>query len=179
MRKLFTVFILLFTAAMAFAQNEIIVQTHNVVAVDEQFNVTFIIEGENKPSAFTWTPGEDFNVLWGPQQGHSTSVSMVNGKTTKSVQSTYTYVLKPVKAGKFTIPVATAKVKGEEISSKPVTIEVVAAGSNSSRQQSQSSNQSQQSQHAHADDDHHQQQRYCARAYAIFPVSHSETPPGI
>ena len=146
MRKLFTVFILLFTAAMAFAQNEIIVQTHNVVAVDEQFNVTFIIEGENKPSAFTWTPGEDFNVLWGPQQGHSTSVSMVNGKTTKSVQSTYTYVLKPVKAGKFTIPVATAKVKGEEISSKPVTIEVVAAGSNSSRQQSQSSNQSQQSQ---------------------------------
>ena len=145
MRKLFTVFILLFTAAMAFAQNEILVQTHNVVAVDEQFNVTFIIEGENKPSAFTWTPGEDFNVLWGPQQGHSTSVSMVNGKTTKSVQSTYTYVLKPVKAGKFTIPVATAKVKGEEISSKPVSIEVVAAGSNS-RQQSQSSAQGQQSQ---------------------------------
>ena len=145
MRKLFTVFILLFTAAMAFAQNEILVQTHNVVAVDEQFNVTFIIEGENKPSAFTWTPGEDFNVLWGPQQGHSTSVSMVNGKTTKSVQSTYTYVLKPVKAGKFTIPVATAKVKGEEISSKPVSIEVVAAGSNS-RQQSHSSAQGQQSQ---------------------------------
>ncbi len=145
MRKLFTVFILLFTAAMAFAQNEILVQTHNVVAVDEQFNVTFIIEGENKPSAFTWTPGEDFNVLWGPQQGHSTSVSMVNGKTTKSVQSTYTYVLKPVKAGKFSIPVATAKVKGEEISSKPVSIEVVAAGSNS-RQQSQSSAQGQQSQ---------------------------------
>ena len=145
MRKLFTVFILLFTAAMAFAQNEILVQTHNVVAMDEQFNVTFIIEGENKPSAFTWTPGEDFNVLWGPQQGHSTSVSMVNGKTTKSVQSTYTYVLKPVKAGKFTIPTATAKVKGNEISSKPVTIEVVAAGTNN-RQQSQPSAQGQQSQ---------------------------------
>ncbi len=118
---------MLLSAAMAFAQTEIQVQTHNVVAADEQFNVTFIIEGESKSSDFTWSPGEDFQLLWGPQQGRSTSVQMVNGKTTKSVQTTYSYVLRPVKAGKFTISQASAKVKGNTITSKPVAIEVVAA----------------------------------------------------
>ncbi len=125
----------LFAAAVAFAQTEILVQTHNVVAADEQFNVTFIIEGEAKSSDFTWSPGEDFQLLWGPQQGRSTSVQMVNGKTTKSVQTTYSYVLRPVKAGKYTIAPASAKVKDNTITSKPVSIEVVAAGTSSSRSQ--------------------------------------------
>ena len=33
-------------AFVGYAQSEIRVETHNVVAADEQFNVTFIIEGE-------------------------------------------------------------------------------------------------------------------------------------
>ena len=120
------------SAIMAFAQSAIQVQMHNVVAADEQFNVTFIIEGEDKPSDFTWTPGDDFQLLWGPQQGRSTSVQMINGKTTKSVQTTYSYVLRPVKPGKFTIARASARVKGKEIFSEPVAVEVVASGSSSS-----------------------------------------------
>ena len=83
MRKLLASVFLLFAAVTAFAQTEIKVETHNVVAVDEQFNVTFIIEGENNPSGFTWEPGDDFSLLWGPQQGRSTSVQVINGKTSK------------------------------------------------------------------------------------------------
>ncbi|MGM9735498.1 MAG: BatD family protein [Candidatus Cryptobacteroides sp.] len=124
------------TAMSSLAQNTIKVETHNVVGEDEQFNVTFIIEGENSPSDFSWTPSEDFQLLWGPQSGRSTSVSIMNGKRTKSVQSTYTYVLKPVKAGTFQLPLATAKVKGTEISSSPVSIEVVPSGTASSSQSS-------------------------------------------
>ncbi|EJW92018.1 hypothetical protein EVA_19875, partial [gut metagenome] len=71
------------------------------MAVDEQFNVTFIIEGENNPTDFTWSPSKDFQLLWGPQQGRSTSISIVNGKRSKSVQTTYTYVLTAVKEGKY------------------------------------------------------------------------------
>ncbi len=134
----------LFSAAAAFAQTEIQVQTHNVVAADEQFNITFIIEGEAKSSDFTWSPGEDFQLLWGPQQGRSTSMQMINGKTTKSVQTTYSYVLRPTRTGKFTIAQASAKVKGNTITSKPVTIEVVAAGSSGQgRSQSQGGQQTQ------------------------------------
>ena len=50
MKRLFTSVLLAFMAVMAFAQTSIKVQTHNVVAADEQFNVTFIIEGEDKSS---------------------------------------------------------------------------------------------------------------------------------
>ena len=125
---------------LAYAQTEIQVQVHNVVAEDEQFNVTFVIEGEAKSSDFAWSPGDDFQLLWGPQQGRSTSVQIVNGKTTKSVQTTYSYVLRPVKTGKFTIARAVARVKGQEIHSDPVTVEVVASGaSRSSQSQSQQS----------------------------------------
>lgn len=134
--------LLAFIAVITFAQTSIKVQTHNVVAADEQFNVTFIIEGEDKSSDFAWEPGEDFQLLWGPQQGRSTSVQIINGKTTKSVQTTYSYVLRPVKTGKFTLARASAKVKGQDIYSQPTTIEVVASGSSSSSSSgSQSSSQ--------------------------------------
>lgn len=132
MKRLLLTAFMFISAIMAFAQSAIQVQMHNVVAADEQFNVTFIIEGEDKPSDFTWTPGDDFQLLWGPQQGRSTSVQMINGKTTKSVQTTYSYVLRPVKPGKFTIARASARVKGKEIFSEPVAVEVVASGSSSS-----------------------------------------------
>ncbi len=129
MRKLFLTALTVLSAVLSYAQTEIQVQTHNVVDLDEQFNITFIIEGESKSSDFNWSPGEDFQLLWGPQQGSSTSVQIVNGKTTKSVQKTYSYVLKPVKAGKFTIAQASAKVGGRTIHSKPVSVEVVSSKS--------------------------------------------------
>ena len=121
-------------AALAYGQTDIKVEVHNVVAADEHFNVTFIVEGESSPTDFEWNPGNDFQLLWGPQQGHSTSIQVINGKRTRSEQTTFTYVLKPVKEGKFTLPKATAKVKGKEISSKDVEVQVVGSSSSSQRQ---------------------------------------------
>lgn len=146
MKKLFLTAISILTAVVAFAQSGISVEAPNVVAADEQFNVTFIIEGEESPTDFTWTSNDDFQVQWGPQQGKSTSIQIINGKRSKTVQSTYTYVLRPVKAGKFTLPTATAKVKGNLISSTPTVIEVAAAGASSSRQQQPSNPQAQRQQ---------------------------------
>lgn len=120
------------SAIAASAQTEIKVEAPNVVAADEQFNVTFIIEGENDPSDFQWNPGNDFQVLWGPQSGHSTSIQIINGKRSKSVQTTYTYVLRPNAAGRFDISPATAKVRGKEIKSAPYSIQVASAGAASS-----------------------------------------------
>ena len=121
------------SAIVAYSQTDIKVEVHRVVEEGEQFNITFIIEGENSVSDFSWTPSEEFQLLWGPQSGKSSSVQIVNGKMTKSVQTTYTYVLRADSAGKYIIPSATAKVKKTEISSRPVQIEVVAG----QRQQSQ------------------------------------------
>ena len=145
MRKLFLTAWACLSAVLMYAQTEIKVEAPNVVAADEQFNITFIIEGEDGPTDFQWASGEDFQVLWGPQSGRSTSIQVINGKRSKSVQSTYTYVLRPKAAGTFTVGKATAKVKGKEITSSPFSIQVAAAGaasSSSSQQAQQSSGQS-------------------------------------
>ena len=117
----------------AFAQTEIKVDAPNIVESDEQFNVTFIIEGSSRPGNFSWAPGDDFTLVWGPQSGSSSSVSIINGKRTSSSQFTYTYIIAPKKTGKFTLPQATAKVKGEMISSAPLQIEVLSGGSSSNQ----------------------------------------------
>ena len=131
---------LLAGAVSAFAQNSIRVDAPSVVGADEQFNVTFIIEGENAPSDFQWNPSADFQLVWGPQRGTSTSISVINGKKTKNSQTTYTYVLMPKKTGTFQLGQATATVKGNTISSGNSSIEVVSNGS-SQRQQSSGSRQ--------------------------------------
>ncbi len=153
MRKLFISIVLLLSALAVYAQTSIQVQSHKVVSIDEQFNVTFVIEGA-KPTDFSWDPGADFDLVWGPQQGRSTSVQIINGKRTESSQTTYSYILRPLKAGKFTLARANAKVKGNEIYSDPHVIEVVSSGSSSgqSSQPSQSQPARQQAQQGNISD---------------------------
>ena len=128
MKRIATTILFAWAALAAFAQNSIQVEVHNIVGLDERFNVTFVIEGEAQPSDFNWAPTDAFQLVWGPQKGTSTSVRIVNGKTTRSSQTTYTYILLPKKTGSFTLPAATAQVKGNTISSNPVNVEVVENG---------------------------------------------------
>ena len=129
MKKLSVLFLLVLTSVSVWAQTSIRVDVQNIVGADEQFNVTFIIEGDSRPSSFSWSPGDDFQLVWGPQSGSSTSISIVNGKRTKTSQFTYTYILSPRRAGKFSLPAATAVVGGETLTSKSASVEVVAGGS--------------------------------------------------
>ena len=130
---------MLLSCAAAFAQTSIKVNVPDVVAADEQFNVIFVIEGENAPSSFEWEPSDAFQVVWGPQKGSSTSISIVNGKRSKTSQTTFTYVLLPKHTGNAVIPEATATVAGKEITSQKKSINIVSGGSSSSQGQSSSS----------------------------------------
>jgi len=129
MKKLLTILFSLAASLSLMAQESISVKVQNLVSVDEQFNVTFIIESEDSPSDFQWSAGDDFQLVWGPQKGSSTSISIVNGTRTKSSQTTYTYVLMPKRAGTFTLRSATATIKGRSISSREASVEVVQSSS--------------------------------------------------
>ena len=128
MKRLTASLTLLLTGLCLWAQPRIRVEVHNIVELQERFNVVFVVEGENSPSDFQWEPGEDFTLVWGPQKGSSTSIQMVNGKTTRSSQTSYTYILQAKNTGTFTLPPATAKVKGTPVQSKAVTLQVVSSG---------------------------------------------------
>jgi hypothetical protein len=84
-----------------------------------------------------------FEFLGGPQSSQSSSFSMVNGKTTQSINVSYTFYYQAVKEGTFTIPPATIKVKKETYRSNPLTIEVVKSTTQVPQQQNQQSNQQQ------------------------------------
>ncbi len=133
---------LMLAGVLAFAQNRIKVDAPNMVSADEQFNVTFIIEGDERPSSFSWEVSSDFSLVWGPQKGESTSISIINGKRTKSSQYTFTYIVSPKATGHFELAAASAKIKGETVYSSTFPIEVLAGSSSSSSQSSSSSSQS-------------------------------------
>ena len=132
MKKVFLMFFLAVQAFMMSAQSTLRVEAPNMVAADEQFNVTFILDGEDSPSDFTWEPGNDFQLVWGPQKGRSSSLQIINGKRTKSTQHTFTYILLPKSTGTFMLPGASAKVKGKDVVSPDVSLEVVGGGNASS-----------------------------------------------
>ena len=138
MKKLFCIVAFLLTAIFQMsAQNVIRVEAPDVVAVNEQFNVTFIIEGEKSPSDFQWSSGDDFQLVWGPQKGSSSSIQIINGKRSSSHQTTFTYILIPKATGTFQLPVATALLSGDRISSTQASIQVVSDGASSSRSSGQ------------------------------------------
>ena len=138
MKKLFCIIAFLLTAIFQMsAQNVIRVEAPDVVAVNEQFNVTFIIEGEKSPSDFQWSSGDDFQLVWGPQKGSSSSIQIINGKRSSSHQTTFTYILIPKATGTFQLPAATALLSGDRISSTQASIQVVSDGASSSQSSGQ------------------------------------------
>ena len=152
MKRIVSIIAAALAAISAWAQPSIRVEVHNIVELQERFNVGFVVEGENSPSDFQWEAGDDFTVVWGPQKGSSTSIQIINGKTTRTSQTTYTYILQARKTGTFTLPPATAKIKGTQIQSKAVQIQVVGSGGSGS-QAAQQQSQSQSQQAARGDSD--------------------------
>ncbi len=141
MKKVFAAAAAWLLALAAWAQPSIRVEVHNIVEVQERFNVVFVVEGEHSPSDFQWEAGDDFSVVWGPQKGSSTSIQIVNGKTTRSAQTSYTYILQAKKTGTFTLQPAVATVKGTQIRSRSATVQVVDGGSQQGGSAQQNSSQ--------------------------------------
>ncbi len=122
-----TIFILIAALLPLNLFAQIRVQAPSVVALDEQFNLVFTVEGD-RPSNFQWECPSDFTLVWGPQQSSSSSVSIVNGKRTSSRQTSYTYILMPTKEGIFSLPAATATAGKRTLTSPGQSIRVVAGG---------------------------------------------------
>lgn len=116
---------LFFAVAFPLLSQTIKIEAPNVVAVGEQFNLTFAIEGEKAPTDFNWETPSDFKRVWGPAKGSSSQVSNINGKITKTSTFSYTYVLIANSAGTFTLPAATATINGKTVTSSTKSIQVV------------------------------------------------------
>jgi hypothetical protein len=115
-------FLLLFTSAL-FAQEFTATVSPASVAVGDQLQVTFTLNGSG--SNFHAPTFENFNVLAGPSQASNMQIS--NGVVSQSIS--YTYVLQPLKEGTFKFGSASIEVGGKKIMSNQVTVNVVKGNS--------------------------------------------------
>lgn len=105
-------------------QNPIEVKVAPKVEVGATFTVTYTISSDIKTGKPSLGETVGFDVIFGPTISHATQSSASDGKVTTVNSTIYTYVLKALKPGKFTIPVLTLHVDNDTFVSDPGTIEI-------------------------------------------------------
>ncbi len=128
----------LLTAVCAFAAPSFTASAPAKVQMGQQFRLTYTFE-DGDPKDFRLPELSDFDILMGPST--STSISIINGQTSRSFS--YTYVLMPKQEGTFTIAPATAQVKKAEVQSNSLTVTVLPKDKNTQVGQSSQASSSQ------------------------------------
>ncbi|HZH74102.1 MAG TPA: BatD family protein [Mariniphaga sp.] len=106
-------------------QTRFVMSAPNAVEMGQQFRLTLTLN--NRGSDLQLPPGlsNNFDILMGPSTGQSTSISTINGKTTKEVTYSYTFILRAKGEGSFEIRPASIEVEGKVIESNTIKIQVV------------------------------------------------------
>ena len=109
------------------------------VAVGEPFRMEFALNAKPDEDSFTAPDFEGFDVIAGPAVSSGSSIQIVNGSMSKSVNYTITYVLLPQSAGNVTVGAAQVSVDGTAYRTNPLLIEIVDEGAEGGgrRQQTQ------------------------------------------
>ncbi|MCQ2265452.1 MAG: BatD family protein [Bacteroidales bacterium] len=126
------------------AQVSCTAQAPSQVGVGQAFRYQVTLN--EKPSKILNTNFGSFDVLNGPSQGSSSSISIINGQMTKSSSYSYTYTLAATKEGQLTIPGVTFSVNGSQVKSNSVTVNVVKDGDGGGQSQAQGRQRQQQQQ---------------------------------
>lgn len=93
------------------------------VVVGEQFQVSYELTGDG--SNFEAPNFTNFEIVGGPFSSSSSSVQIINGSVTKSTTHTYSFYLRAIKEGTFTIPAATITINKKKFKSTTEDITVV------------------------------------------------------
>ena len=124
MKKLTQILLItLLIAANAFAQDFSASVDKTVVQQGERFQVSFTFSGGDVSSVRDFRPPsfQGFAILSGPNQ--SSSVQIINGQL--SANLTYSYILKALRPGRYTIGKASLFFRGKRYETSPLKINVV------------------------------------------------------
>jgi hypothetical protein len=98
------------------------------VGVGQRFQVSFSANAQAQN--FQGPNFKGFSVLSGPHTSYSSSISIINGHRSSSVEYSYEYIVSADQLGTFTVGAASCVIDGKKVTSKPFTIKVVKAQSN-------------------------------------------------
>ena len=137
MKKLIFILLFLMAAFVVSAQDDVSFKVicKKQVVVGEQFQVSYELSGDGKN--FEAPNFVNFEIISGPFHSTSSSIQIINGSASKTTTLTYSYYLRALKEGEFTIPAATITVNKKKVKSTTATITVgksssVASGGSSS-----------------------------------------------
>lgn len=102
----------------------------STVILDKPFQLVYSVNATGRDLRVPEING--FDVLAGPFESHSSSMQIINGKSSSSVSVSYTYTLQAQKTGTFTIPSASITVAGQKYTSTGVSIKVLPADASTS-----------------------------------------------
>jgi len=140
---LFTLLILMVNAVY-FADNITVTSyvDKSTVSLNELLNLTVEIKSDEQISAEPEIPQLTGFQIVGQSSSSSTSIEIINNEMFRSVTQSFTYSLRPLKTGSFTIPPIYTKYKNSTYRSKTINVTVVEENSNITqpRQQPQKGN---------------------------------------
>ena len=125
MKRIGLFLVCLMTAFLLRAQDDVSFKVicKKQVVVGEQFQVSYELNGDG--TNFESPNFNNFEIVGGPFSSSSSSVQIVNGSVTRTNTHTYSFYLRAIKEGKYTIPAATITVNKQKVKSTTADIEVV------------------------------------------------------
>lgn len=129
MKRIGILILFLMTAFALSAQDDVSFKVicKKQVTVGEQFQVSYELNGDGKN--FESPNFNNFEIVGGPFSSSSSSVQIINGSVTKTNTHTYSFYLRAIKEGTYTIPAASITVNKQKV--KSTTAEIVVTKSNS------------------------------------------------
>lgn len=126
--KIFILVLIFFSKSVLADEVKFTASTRMIVEVGKQFQLTYTLNAQG--TNFRGPALNDFLVLSGPNTSSSSSIQVINRKMTQSVTNTFTYYLRAIKEGTFTISPASVKAGNKYYRSNTLTIKVVKSGTN-------------------------------------------------
>ena len=126
--KIFILILIFFSKSVLADEVRFTASTRKIVEAGEQFQLIYTLNAQG--TNFRGPALNDFLVLSGPNTSSSSSIQIINRKMTQSVTNTFTYYLRAIKEGTFTISPASVKAGNKYYRSNTLTIKVVKSGTN-------------------------------------------------
>ncbi len=123
MKRYFLIFQLFMLAFAASAQS-LTVNAPSSVKNGENFRLSYTVNTQNVSDFRIGNFPDALEIITGPYRAEQSSYQMVNGHTSSSSSTTFTFIVCANRNGTYTIPVAHVIVNGKKISSKAVKVNV-------------------------------------------------------
>ena len=138
-RHFLLVLVAMLVSWSAWAQVTFRAEAPLLVSLDERVRVEFTVNKEpDGDRTFQAPTFEGFNILAGPSISTGMEMQWINGHQTTNYSRSYTFILKPLSAGKHTIASASILVEGKKYTTQPIVLEVIDEGGSASSAQSSS-----------------------------------------